>query len=210
MDADGRLTEPVADFLGEYVKDADRAIIAKLKGEGRIVNVATEHHSYPFCWRSDTPLIYKVPGAAFAARTLQTHVILQCSRTVYTASASYGHRKGSSGCQEVACHEGTHPQCLQHLGISSALCNERALGLACKLRLLMSATCVLTFPQATPSWFVRVTAIKDRLLANNKMTEWVPPDVRDRRFHNWLEARTYHRESLVPQDIYTPHHMPGG
>ena len=60
VDADGRLTEPVTDFVGEYVKDADRAIIAKLKGEGRIVNVATEHHSYPFCWRSDTPLIYKV------------------------------------------------------------------------------------------------------------------------------------------------------
>ena len=61
MDADGRLTEPVTDFAGQYVKDADRPILAKLKGEGRIVNVATEHHSYPFCWRSDTPLIYKVP-----------------------------------------------------------------------------------------------------------------------------------------------------
>ena len=60
MDADGRLTEPVTDFVGQYVKDADRAIIAKLKGEGRIVAVATEHHSYPFCWRSDTPLLYKV------------------------------------------------------------------------------------------------------------------------------------------------------
>jgi len=35
---------------------------------------------------------------------------------------------------------------------------------------------------------VRVTAFKDRLLANNKMTQWVPPDVRDRRFHNWLEV----------------------
>ena len=43
-----------------YVKDADKAIIARLKAEGRIVKVEVEHHSYPFCWRSDTPLIYKV------------------------------------------------------------------------------------------------------------------------------------------------------
>lgn len=43
-----------------YVKDADKAIIARLKADGRIVKVEVEHHSYPFCWRSDTPLIYKV------------------------------------------------------------------------------------------------------------------------------------------------------
>ena len=42
------------------MKEADKAILKKLKEEGRIVNVAVEHHSYPFCWRSDTPLIYKV------------------------------------------------------------------------------------------------------------------------------------------------------
>ena len=43
-----------------FVKDADKAIIGKLKEAGRIVNVAVERHSYPFCWRSETPLIYRV------------------------------------------------------------------------------------------------------------------------------------------------------
>ena len=76
VDADGRLTEPVTDFLGEYVKDADRAIIAKLKGEGRIVNVATEHHSYPFCWRSDTPLIYKVTVRAIMLWNLAEYAMV--------------------------------------------------------------------------------------------------------------------------------------
>ena len=45
------------------MKDADKAIIGKLKEAGRIIHVAVEHHSYPFCWRSDTPLIYRVSRA---------------------------------------------------------------------------------------------------------------------------------------------------
>lgn len=54
------------------MKDADRPIIAKLKEAGRILNVAVEHHSYPFCWRSDTPLIYRVryPQLNIKAETL--------------------------------------------------------------------------------------------------------------------------------------------
>ena len=42
--------------------------------------------------------------------------------------------------------------------------------------------------QATPSWFVKVTAIKDKLLANNAKTHWVPAYVKEKRFHNWLEV----------------------
>lgn len=34
---------------------------------------------------------------------------------------------------------------------------------------------------------MRVEAIKDRLLANNAQTYWVPTYVKDKRFHNWLE-----------------------
>lgn len=43
-----------------YVKDADKAIVQHLKAAGQLVHVATINHSYPFCWRSETPLIYKV------------------------------------------------------------------------------------------------------------------------------------------------------
>ena len=66
---------------------------------GRLVDNTTSNHSYPFCWRSDTPLIYK----------------------------------------------------------------------------------------AVPSWFVRVEDIRDRLLANNDTTYWVPAYVKEKRFQNWLE-----------------------
>lgn len=42
--------------------------------------------------------------------------------------------------------------------------------------------------QAVPSWFVKVTDFKDRLLAANSGTYWVPRHVKDGRFYNWLES----------------------
>ncbi|MDE2116714.1 MAG: class I tRNA ligase family protein, partial [Patescibacteria group bacterium] len=41
---------------------------------------------------------------------------------------------------------------------------------------------------ATSSWFVRVTAFKDKLVAANKKVSWVPGDIRDGRFGKWLEG----------------------
>ncbi len=65
VDADGKFTEPVSDFVGQYVKDADKEIIRMLKKQGKIVKQETIKHSYPFCWRSDTPLIYRAISSWF-------------------------------------------------------------------------------------------------------------------------------------------------
>ena len=100
VDDEGKFTAPVSDFLGMHVKDADPKIIERLKRDKTLVRQATIDHSYPFCWRSDTPLIYR----------------------------------------------------------------------------------------AVSTWFVRVEAFRDRLVANNKLTEWVPDHLRDGRFGNWLEG----------------------
>jgi len=40
---------------------------------------------------------------------------------------------------------------------------------------------------AKPSWYIRTTALKDQLVANNKVINWVPENVREGRFGNWLE-----------------------
>uniref|UniRef100_A0AAV2M480 Isoleucine--tRNA ligase, cytoplasmic n=1 Tax=Knipowitschia caucasica TaxID=637954 RepID=A0AAV2M480_KNICA len=45
--------------------DADKNITKWLKEQGRLVNASTFKHSYPFCWRSDTPLIYKAVPSWF-------------------------------------------------------------------------------------------------------------------------------------------------
>ncbi|XP_036387255.1 isoleucine--tRNA ligase, cytoplasmic [Megalops cyprinoides] len=65
VDASGCFTPEVTDFVGQYVKDADKNIIKLLKERGRLVNTSTFKHSYPFCWRSDTPLIYKAVPSWF-------------------------------------------------------------------------------------------------------------------------------------------------
>lgn len=59
VDDTGKFTAEVKDFAGMHVKDADKAIIKYLKGTGRLIRDSQITHSYPFCWRSDTPLIYR-------------------------------------------------------------------------------------------------------------------------------------------------------
>ncbi|ORX56468.1 isoleucyl-tRNA synthetase [Piromyces finnis] len=59
VDANGRFIEPVTDYLGIHVKEADKAIIKKLKADGRLIRQSQITHSYPLCWRSNSPLIYR-------------------------------------------------------------------------------------------------------------------------------------------------------
>jgi len=100
----GRYDGIITDFVGQYVKDADKNIKAHLKDKGSLVFNGEEKHNYPHCYRSDTPLIYKT----------------------------------------------------------------------------------------VPSWFVKVEEVRDRLIACNNQTTWVPPFVKEKRFHNWLsEARDW-------------------
>ena len=55
----------VDDYYGIYVKDADKAIIKRLKQEGKLVHRGTIKHNYPHCWRDDSPLIYRAVSTWF-------------------------------------------------------------------------------------------------------------------------------------------------
>ncbi|KAF8118511.1 hypothetical protein N665_0005s0268 [Sinapis alba] len=59
VDEDGLFTERITHFSGRYVKDADKDIIEAVKAKGRLVKTGSFTHSYPFCYRSHTPLIYR-------------------------------------------------------------------------------------------------------------------------------------------------------
>lgn len=65
VDDDGRFIERVSDFKGRYVKDADKDIITAVKQKGRLLKQGNFTHSYPFCWRSETPLIYRAVPSWF-------------------------------------------------------------------------------------------------------------------------------------------------
>ncbi len=97
---DGRFTELGPEFIrGLFVKDADPVIVEDLEARGRLFRAGTISHTYPFCWRCQTPLLYY-------ART---------------------------------------------------------------------------------SWYVRTTAVKERLLEVNDAVDWHPDHIRHGRFGNWLE-----------------------
>lgn len=98
VDDAGRFTDEVEQFKGQYVKDADKAIIKHLTETGNLLVASQIKHSYPFCWRSDTPLIY---------------------RTV-------------------------------------------------------------------PAWFIRVKPIVGKMLASVEKSNWVPNNIKEKRFSNWI------------------------
>ncbi len=67
VDAEARFTHEVPEVEGINVKDADDRLIELLKESGKLFNRATINHSYPFCWRTGTPLIYKAIPTWFVA-----------------------------------------------------------------------------------------------------------------------------------------------
>lgn len=67
VDHSGKFTGEVPDLEGRFVKDADREIIRRLKGENKVFHHGQIRHRYPFCWRSDTPLIYKAVRTWFVS-----------------------------------------------------------------------------------------------------------------------------------------------
>ncbi|MFZ0389173.1 MAG: isoleucine--tRNA ligase [Calditrichia bacterium] len=58
VDQSGEFEEIVSDYRGRFVKEADPQIIKDLKTRGLLFRRQVVEHSYPHCWRCDTPLLY--------------------------------------------------------------------------------------------------------------------------------------------------------
>jgi isoleucyl-tRNA synthetase len=58
VDAAGRFRPEVTPWAGVFVKDADPAIQEELASRGLLYKSGTYEHTYPFCWRCDSPLLY--------------------------------------------------------------------------------------------------------------------------------------------------------
>ena len=63
LDASCAFTGEIPEYAGRFCKDCDKDIIKRLKAEGKLVHQATIVHAYPFCDRTDTPLIYRAIDA---------------------------------------------------------------------------------------------------------------------------------------------------
>ena len=65
IDEECRFTSEVPEYEGMFVKDADKPIIQRLKEEGKLVKRENYLHSYPFCYRTGMPLIYRAMSCWF-------------------------------------------------------------------------------------------------------------------------------------------------
>ena len=61
VDDHGRFTEEAGlpNLTGKYVFDANRDIVELLRERGKLLGEQKFHHSYPYCWRSKTPIIFR-------------------------------------------------------------------------------------------------------------------------------------------------------
>lgn len=88
VDDNGNFTAPVTPWLGMHVKAADLPITIALKQAGRVFASAKFKHSYPFCWRSDTPLIYKaVPSWFIKVESIKKQLVANNLQTYWVPAA---------------------------------------------------------------------------------------------------------------------------
>jgi isoleucyl-tRNA synthetase len=83
VDANGKFTAEVPPYAGQLVKDADSSIIRDLKKQGLVFYHGTVRHRYPFCWRSDTALIYKAVSSWFVAVETIKDRLLKANESIH-------------------------------------------------------------------------------------------------------------------------------
>ena len=103
VDQQGKFTEEVHDFSGQYVKDeyyssddrkpklpADVQIVIKLKEDGLLFKSEKYEHSYPHCWRTDKPILYYPLDSWFVKTTEHKERMLELNKTINWKPKSTG------------------------------------------------------------------------------------------------------------------------
>ncbi len=98
---EGRFKSSISDFAGQNVKEADPQIIRTLKDMGRLIRHDTIQHSYPFCWRSGTPLIYKAVPALFVRAEKLRDRMCAHNEKIHWVPGPVGHRRFGNWLKEA-------------------------------------------------------------------------------------------------------------
>lgn len=93
VDEEGKFTSLVPDFVGLNIKVADSQIIRYLKQLGLVFKQDTIQHSYPFCWRSGTPLIYKAVPVWLVKVTEIKERMVKHNATIHWVPDSVGEKR---------------------------------------------------------------------------------------------------------------------
>ena len=78
----GRFIDAVEPYKGMFVKDADKVIIKDLKESGILFKDVLFEHSYPFCWRCNTPLLYYARSSWFIKTTAIKEQLIASNKSV--------------------------------------------------------------------------------------------------------------------------------
>lgn len=70
-------------LLTNRPQDADKNIMRTLKSHGRLIRQGTLNHPYPFCWRSDTPLVYRAIPSWFVRVASITDQLVKANKETY-------------------------------------------------------------------------------------------------------------------------------
>ncbi len=93
VDAEGRFTEAVPDVVGLNVKEADPILTGLLKESGLLLRHDRIRHSYPFCYRTGTPLIYKAIPTWFVRVEEIKDRMVELNRTIHWVPDYVGSRR---------------------------------------------------------------------------------------------------------------------
>ena len=80
--ADGTFVDAVTEFRGTWVKDADPEITRDLRKRGLLYKSTTHEHTYPFCWRCGTPLIYFARDTWFIRTTAYREKMIELNQQI--------------------------------------------------------------------------------------------------------------------------------
>jgi isoleucyl-tRNA synthetase len=101
VDRGGKFTSEVSDFAGQFVKDADKDIIIKLKNEGKLYKKETIVHTYPFSWRNqDVPVIYYARESWFIKTTSVAKRMVELNKTINWQPPEVGSRRFGNWLEE--------------------------------------------------------------------------------------------------------------
>lgn len=94
VDSQGNLTKETK-WEGVFVKDADKLVLKDLDENGKLFDAPVFEHSYPHCWRCNTPLIYYARESWYIKMTAVKEDIIRNNNTINWIPESIG--KGRFG-----------------------------------------------------------------------------------------------------------------
>lgn len=93
INSKGNYLQFMGNYRGMYIFDAEKQIIKDLKNSGNIIRIQDYSHQYPFCYRSDTPLIYRAVSSFFVEVTKISNRMIELNEKIKWSKKEIGENR---------------------------------------------------------------------------------------------------------------------